>query len=137
MALSTCSHSADVVLLYPRSRSDWIRVWPRNRGTRAPSFSARVTTVLPPFGAAKPHCGARSGAICSAPCVMSVLDCSLFVSDMLVLPLVVVAARCVPLEWLGRYTCNPSVIEWGDTGDRNGEIQESDDRVHPTDLHLM
>src|SRR2546430_525998 len=101
-ALSTCSQRADVVLLYPRSRSDWIRVWPRNSGTRAPSFSARLTTVLPPRGADAPHCGESSSTLGSAPCVISVTDCCVFVSDMLALPFVVVATCYVPPERFGR-----------------------------------
>src|SRR5262249_51356224 len=101
-ALSTCSHRAEVVLLYTKSRRDWMSVWPRKRGNRAPSFSARATTFLPPRVAEPPHCGDNSLPPASAPCVTSLTDCWMFVSDMFVLPFVVVASRYVTPERFGR-----------------------------------
>ena len=53
--LSTSSHSADVVLLYPWSRSDLISVCPRNRGTLTSPLSIRFRTARPPRGAVSPH----------------------------------------------------------------------------------
>jgi hypothetical protein len=53
IALSTWSHSAEVVFVYPTSLRDWIRVLAKKRGTVALSFSMRLRTALPPRGASE------------------------------------------------------------------------------------
>src|SRR5438105_3589337 len=81
-ALSTCSHRAEVVLLYPRSRSELMSVWPRKSGTLAPSFRARLTTVFPPLGAPTPQCVDGSGAVGSRMGGMLLVTSGAVTSDM-------------------------------------------------------
>src|ERR1700737_3468988 len=80
-------------------------------GTVAPSFSALITTVFPPRGAAPPHSGEKSAAGWPSACWT-------FVSDML-----------LSHSWLWRNALSrrngraasrgPSLLLWGSRGEGN------------------
>src|ERR1700688_1681684 len=88
IALSTCSQSAEVVVLYPTSLRDCTRVCAKKSGTVADSFKILLITARPPLGASAAHCGLKlSSAASGSPIdplvkvVSSGLLASIFVSD--------------------------------------------------------